>query len=129
MTALWILRCKQSLLVGGTLFFMESFIIDKLAWVYLKDGKILMTRSRGKDVCYIGGGKREQGESDEAALMREVEEKTKDFEKIYKEGLNVIKEFNLLSKRQKELNFSKTIRLKNERGYLKLPLCCTTSAM
>ena len=74
MTALWILRCKQSLLVGGTLFFMESFIIDKLAWVYLKDGKILMTRSRGKDVCYIGGGKREQGESDEAALMREVEE-------------------------------------------------------
>ena len=52
---------------------VESFI-DKLAWVYLKDGKILMTRSRGKDVWYIGGGKREQGESDQTALMREVKE-------------------------------------------------------
>jgi len=48
--------------------------IDKLAWVYIKDRKILMTRSRGKDVWYIGGGKREQGENDQAALMREVEE-------------------------------------------------------
>ena len=49
--------------------------IDKLAWVHIKkDGKILMTRSRGKNVWYIGGGKREQGESDESALTREVEE-------------------------------------------------------
>ncbi|MBI2053327.1 MAG: NUDIX domain-containing protein [Candidatus Sungbacteria bacterium] len=53
---------------------METSYIDKLAWVHIKDGKILMTRSRGKDVWYIGGGKREQGESDQAALMREVEE-------------------------------------------------------
>lgn len=48
--------------------------IDKLAWVHIKDGKILMTRSRGKDTWYIGGGKREQGESDEQALIREVKE-------------------------------------------------------
>ena len=53
---------------------MEASYIDKLAWVYIKDGKILMTRSRGKDVWYIGGGKREQGESDEAALAREIKE-------------------------------------------------------
>lgn len=53
---------------------MEDTFVDKLAWVHLKDGKILMTRSRGKDVWYIGGGKREQGESDEEALMREVKE-------------------------------------------------------
>lgn len=53
---------------------MDESIIDKLAWVLIKDKKILMTRSRGKDIWYIGGGKREQGESDEAALMREVKE-------------------------------------------------------
>lgn len=51
----------------------KSFI-DKLAWVHVKDGKILMTRSRGKDVWYIGGGKRESGEADEQALIREVKE-------------------------------------------------------
>lgn len=53
---------------------MESSTIDKLAWVYVKDKRILITRSRGKDVWYIGGGKREHGESDEQALMREVKE-------------------------------------------------------
>lgn len=53
---------------------MENFIIDKLAWVYIKDKKILMTRSRGKDTWYIGGGKRESGENDIDALTREVRE-------------------------------------------------------
>jgi 8-oxo-dGTP diphosphatase len=49
-------------------------IIDKLAWIELKDGKILSTRSKGKDVYYIPGGKREPGESDAVALMREIKE-------------------------------------------------------
>lgn len=49
-------------------------LIDKLAWIYIKDRKILSTRSKGKDAWYIPGGKREQGESDEAALVREVKE-------------------------------------------------------
>ncbi|MEK7510054.1 MAG: NUDIX domain-containing protein [Patescibacteria group bacterium] len=53
---------------------METTLIDKLAWIYLKDRKILSTRSRGKDVWYIPGGKREQGESDHEALLREVKE-------------------------------------------------------
>lgn len=48
--------------------------IDKLAWIYIKDRKILSTRSKGKDTWYIPGGKREAGESDEQALMREVKE-------------------------------------------------------
>jgi ADP-ribose pyrophosphatase YjhB (NUDIX family) len=48
--------------------------IDKLAFVYLKEGKLLVTLSRGKDVWYIPGGKREAGESDEQALTREVRE-------------------------------------------------------
>ena len=49
-------------------------IIDKLAWIHLKDRKILSTRSKGKTKFYIPGGKRETGESDEAALMREIKE-------------------------------------------------------
>lgn len=48
--------------------------IDKLAYIYLRDHKVLVTLSRGKDTWYIPGGKREPGESDEAALIREVKE-------------------------------------------------------
>lgn len=53
---------------------MQKEYIDKLAWVYIKDKKILSTRSIGKDTYYIPGGKREVGESDEQALVREVRE-------------------------------------------------------
>lgn len=49
-------------------------LIDKIAWIRLEDGKILSTRSRGKDVYYIPGGKREPGESDLQTLVREVRE-------------------------------------------------------
>ena len=49
-------------------------IIDKLAWIHLQNKKILSTRSKGKTKFYIPGGKREQGESDEAALIREIKE-------------------------------------------------------
>ncbi|GAB3828949.1 NUDIX hydrolase [Pontibacter rugosus] len=49
-------------------------IIDKLAWIEIKDNKILSTRSRGKDTFYIPGGKREAEESDHQALIREVKE-------------------------------------------------------
>lgn len=53
---------------------MDKQFIDKLAWVYIKDGKILSTKSFGKDVYYIPGGKREEGESDMEALTREITE-------------------------------------------------------
>jgi len=49
-------------------------IIDKLAWIHIQNKKILSTRSKGKTKFYIPGGKRETGESDEAALIREVKE-------------------------------------------------------
>ncbi|HUY76587.1 MAG TPA: NUDIX domain-containing protein [Ktedonobacterales bacterium] len=49
-------------------------VIDKLAWIHIKDRKILSTRSRGKDICYIPGGKRESGETDQEALTREIKE-------------------------------------------------------
>ena len=53
---------------------METTYIDKLAWVYLQDRRVLMARSKGKDTFYTPGGKREEGESDLEALMREVKE-------------------------------------------------------
>lgn len=49
-------------------------MIDKVAWLRLEDGKILSTRSRGKDVWYLPGGKREPGESDVETLVREIAE-------------------------------------------------------
>ena len=48
--------------------------IDKLAWIEIKDNRILLTKSFGKDKFYIPGGKREVGETDSQALAREVEE-------------------------------------------------------
>jgi 8-oxo-dGTP pyrophosphatase MutT (NUDIX family) len=49
-------------------------IIDKIAWIWLQDGAILSSRSRGNDVYYIPGGKREPGESDIDTLVREIQE-------------------------------------------------------
>jgi 8-oxo-dGTP diphosphatase len=53
---------------------MEKIYIDKLAFIELRDRKILETKSYNKDTWYIPGGKREQGETDEQALVREVRE-------------------------------------------------------
>jgi len=49
-------------------------VIDKIAWILLREGRVLSTRSRGKTVWYIPGGKREAGETDLEALAREVRE-------------------------------------------------------
>ncbi|MEU1288116.1 NUDIX domain-containing protein [Kitasatospora sp. NPDC005856] len=49
-------------------------VIDKVAWIHTEDGKVLSTRSRGKDAYYLPGGKREPGESDLDTLVREVGE-------------------------------------------------------
>jgi 8-oxo-dGTP pyrophosphatase MutT (NUDIX family) len=48
--------------------------IDKIAWLELAEGRILSTRSKGKDTYYLPGGKREPGESDVDTLVREVRE-------------------------------------------------------
>lgn len=53
---------------------MPKTYIDKLAYILLKDGKILTTLSKGKDTWYIPGGKRDGAETDHEALIREVEE-------------------------------------------------------
>lgn len=49
-------------------------MIDKLAWIEIKDKTILSTRSKGKDKFYFPGGKREKSETDHQALIREINE-------------------------------------------------------
>lgn len=48
--------------------------IDKLAWVLIKGGKTLYVRSKGKDLFFNPGGKRNGNETDEQALIREIKE-------------------------------------------------------
>nr|WP_294944194.1 NUDIX domain-containing protein [uncultured Mucilaginibacter sp.] len=48
--------------------------IDKLAFICIKDKKILSSRTKGRRVWYIPGGKREKGENDMEALEREIKE-------------------------------------------------------
>ena len=49
-------------------------LIDTVAWVHLSEGRLLGARTRGREVFYIPGGKRNPGESDLEALLREVRE-------------------------------------------------------
>ena len=49
-------------------------MIDKLAYIHIRNRKILSTRSRGKTKYYIPGGKRETNETDWQALSREIQE-------------------------------------------------------
>ncbi|MFD2718048.1 NUDIX domain-containing protein [Hymenobacter monticola] len=51
-----------------------SAVIDKIAWLHLRDGEVLSTRSHGKDRYYFPGGKREPGETDAQTLLREIRE-------------------------------------------------------
>ncbi|MEV4656689.1 NUDIX domain-containing protein [Micromonospora sp. NPDC049301] len=53
---------------------MPSRLIDKIAWIHLADGRVLSTRSHGRQRYYLPGGKREAGESDLDTLVREAKE-------------------------------------------------------
>ncbi|WP_405384376.1 NUDIX domain-containing protein [Maribacter sp. LLG6340-A2] len=48
--------------------------VDKIAFIEIKNGQILSTKSKGKTKYYIPGGKRESGETDEQTLIREIAE-------------------------------------------------------
>ncbi len=48
--------------------------IDKLAFIYIVNKKILMTLNKGSNTYYVPGGKRNDGETDHEALIREVKE-------------------------------------------------------
>ena len=49
-------------------------LIDTVAWIHLRDGRVLGTRSRGKELFFVPGGKRHPGESDLDTLVREAKE-------------------------------------------------------
>lgn len=49
-------------------------IIDKIALVEIRNKRLLSARSKGKKLFYLPGGKREPGESDSQALVREIQE-------------------------------------------------------
>ncbi|QCR23790.1 NUDIX domain-containing protein [Pontibacter sp. SGAir0037] len=49
-------------------------LIDKIAWLEIKNGRILSTRSKDRAKYYIPGGKREAGETDLETLCREIKE-------------------------------------------------------
>jgi len=53
---------------------MNKAYIDKLAFIEIKNRKLLVTLSKGKDTWYIPGGKRNGEETDLQALIREVKE-------------------------------------------------------
>jgi 8-oxo-dGTP diphosphatase len=48
--------------------------IDKIALIIIEKGKILSTKSIGKNKYYIPGGKRENNETDYQTLIREIKE-------------------------------------------------------
>lgn len=52
----------------------SSQVIEAVSWVHLGDGRILCTRSAGKRLYYIPGGKRLPDESEVQALEREIRE-------------------------------------------------------
>ena len=48
--------------------------LESVAWVFQRDAKVLCVRTRGKDKCFIPGGKIEPGETRQQALLREIKE-------------------------------------------------------
>lgn len=48
--------------------------IDKLSLIIIRDRQVLYAKSFNKDKWFNPGGKREVGESDEQALVREIKE-------------------------------------------------------
>ncbi|MCM2313592.1 MAG: NUDIX domain-containing protein [Thermoanaerobaculia bacterium] len=48
--------------------------IDKVAWILVRDGRLLCVRSHGKTSFYMPGGKRDPGESDQECVQREIGE-------------------------------------------------------
>ncbi|KRC42927.1 hypothetical protein ASE15_02815 [Oerskovia sp. Root22] len=48
--------------------------LKTVGWIHVVDGRLLVVRSRDNDLFFMPGGKLDPGESDEQALVREIEE-------------------------------------------------------
>lgn len=48
--------------------------IHKSAWIHIVDRKMLFLRNEDREIFYLPGGRREAGETDEEALVREMKE-------------------------------------------------------
>lgn len=53
---------------------MDQGNIEKAGGILIKDRKFMLERHGGKETCVIPGGKLEEGETSEQALVRELEE-------------------------------------------------------
>ena len=53
---------------------MAKDFVDKIAFVHVKDRRVLVALSKGSDTWYLPGGHREPGEADAETLVREVKE-------------------------------------------------------
>lgn len=53
---------------------MDDEVVEKVAWVLIRDRRVLMTRNQGRDLFYLPGGRRESGETDGQTLVREIDE-------------------------------------------------------
>ncbi len=69
--------------------------IDKIALIKIENGKILSTKSKGKNKYYIPGGKRENYETDEQTLIREIKEELS--VEIIKESIEYVGTFKAQS--------------------------------
>lgn len=52
----------------------SDVVPEKVAWVLVRDERVLVTRNHGRDRFYLPGGMRETGESDSQTLVREIDE-------------------------------------------------------
>ena len=69
--------------------------IDKIALIKIENGKILSTKSKGKNKYYIPGGKRENDETDVQTLIREIKEELS--VEIIKESIEYVGTFKAQS--------------------------------
>ena len=47
---------------------------EKVAWILLREDRLLVTRVHGRNLFYLPGGMREPGETDSQTLVREIDE-------------------------------------------------------
>jgi 8-oxo-dGTP diphosphatase len=68
---LWMISSADHLYSGPV---TDPAPIQVVAWVCVRDNALLSARTRGQSLFYVPGGKKEPGESDVTALVREISE-------------------------------------------------------